>query len=188
VFYWTVIAESKRVSLLGTAGSTICLLRTIWNCLHLLNEAFNMHSIGFLLHATKREWKSAQKDGGIAIFQKPKTVHACQWAASWQYTAAGGDVQVPWGGFHKWRKAQQGDTRICKANAVLHQPYRSVVTKLKLSNTAKLSVFKSVFVPIIIYGHEIFVMAIRVLSQVQGAEMWFLRKILLLGAFLVWSQ
>jgi len=75
-----------------------------------------------------------------------------------------------------------------KANAVLHQPYRSVVTKLKLSNTAKLSVFKSVFVPIIIYGHEIFVMAIRVLSQVQGAEMWFLRKILLLGAFLVWSQ
>jgi len=39
-------------------------------------------------------------------------------------------------------------TRAGKANAVLHEFYRSVVTKRELSNTVKLSVFKSVFVPI----------------------------------------
>jgi len=26
-----------------------------------------------------------------------------------QYTAAGGEVQVPWGGIHEWRKTEQGD-------------------------------------------------------------------------------
>ena len=46
------------------------------------------------------------------------------------------------------------DTRIGKANAVLREVYCSVVTKRELSKTAKLSVFKSVFVPIRTCGHE----------------------------------
>jgi len=41
------------------------------------------------------------------------------------------------------------DTLIGKANAVLHELYCSVVTKRELSKTAKLSVFKSVFFPIL---------------------------------------
>jgi len=36
--------------------------------------------------------------------------------------------------------------------------YCSVVTKQELSNTAKLSVFKLVFVPILTYGYESWVM------------------------------
>jgi len=36
------------------------------------------------------------------------------------------------------------DTRIDKANAILPEVYRSVATKRKLSNIAKLSMFKSV--------------------------------------------
>jgi len=40
------------------------------------------------------------------------------------------------------------DTRIGEANAVLLELYRSVVTKREASNTAKLSAFKSVFIPI----------------------------------------
>jgi len=46
------------------------------------------------------------------------------------------------------------DTRIGEANKILRGFYRYVVTKRKLSNTAKLSVFKSVFVPIFTCGHE----------------------------------
>jgi len=50
------------------------------------------------------------------------------------------------------------DTWIDQANAVLRKLYGSVVAKRKLSNTAKLSVFKSVFFPIHTYGHESWVM------------------------------
>jgi len=53
-----------------------------------------------------------------------------------QYTAPGGGVQVAWYGNY-----EEIDTRICKANAVLRELYRSVVTKWELSNTTKLSGF-----------------------------------------------
>ena len=46
------------------------------------------------------------------------------------------------------------DTRIGKVNAALRELYCSVVAKRELSKTAKLSVFKLVFVPILTYGHE----------------------------------
>ena len=42
-------------------------------------------------------------------------------------------------------------------NVVLRQLYRSVVTKRELSKTAKLSVFKTVIVPILTCGHEFWV-------------------------------
>jgi len=57
-------------------------------------------------------------------------------------------------------------TQLGEANAVLRELYRSVVTKQELSNTAKLPVFKSIFVPILIYGHECWVMTERMLTQV----------------------
>ena len=53
----------------------------------------------------------------------------------------------------------------------------SVVMKRKLSKNAKLSIFKAVFVPILTYGHESWVMTKRVRSQVLESEMRFLRKI-----------
>ena len=37
---------------------------------------------------------------------KPKAVHA---ASERQYTAAGGEVQVPRGGIYEWQKAERGD-------------------------------------------------------------------------------
>jgi len=51
----------------------------------------------------------------------------------------------------------------------------SVVIKQELSNTAKLSVFKLVF--FILGGHESLVIAKSILSQVQVAEMGFLRRV-----------
>ena len=49
--------------------------------------------------------------------------------------------------------------------------------KQELSNKAKLSIFKTVLVPILNYGHESWVMTERVRSQVQAHEMRFLRRI-----------
>ena len=46
------------------------------------------------------------------------------------------------------------DIRIVKASAVLRELYCSVVAKRELSKTAMLSVFKSVFVPILTCGQE----------------------------------
>ena len=55
-------------------------------------------------------------------------------------------------------------------------PY-SVVLKRELSKKAKLSIFKAVFVPVLTYSHESWVMTERVRSPVQASEMRFLRKI-----------
>jgi len=100
---------------------------------------------------------------------KPKAVYA---ASERQYTAAGEEVQAPRSGI-----CEEIDTWIGKANAVLRELYRCVVTKRELSNTIKLSVFKSVFVPILSYGHESWVMTERILTQVQAPEMGFLRRV-----------
>jgi len=60
---------------------------------------------------------------------------------------------------------ERGGGWIAKANAVLHELYRSVVTKREVSSTAKLSVFKLVFVPILTYDPESWVMTRATKSQ-----------------------
>jgi len=74
------------------------------------------------------------------------------------------------------RRNREIYTWIDKANTVLLELYRYVITKLEL-NTVKLLIFKSVFVPIFTYVHESWVVIKRVLYQVQAAEMTFLRRI-----------
>ena len=53
----------------------------------------------------------------------------------------------------------------------------SVAMKQKLSKTENLSVFKTIFVPILTYGHKAWVMTERMRSQVQASEIRFLRRI-----------
>jgi len=77
--------------------------------------------------------------------------------------------------YKRWNK--EFDTRFGKAIAVLLELYRSVVTKRELSNSSKFFVFKSVFVPILTHGHESWIMTERAPSQVQEAEMGFLRRV-----------
>ena len=50
-------------------------------------------------------------------------------------------------------------------------------TKWEFWNTTKLSVFESVFIPILTYGHESWLMTERILYQVQDAEMGFLWRV-----------
>ena len=75
------------------------------------------------------------------------------------------------------RQDEELDTRIGKASAIMRALHYSVVMKRELSKKAKLSIFKAVFVPILTYGHESWVMTERMRSQLQASEMSFLRKI-----------
>ena len=75
------------------------------------------------------------------------------------------------------RQDSELDIRIGKASAVMRQLNRSVIMKRELCTAAKLSVFNSVYVPTLTYGHECWVMTERVKSRVQAAEMGFLRRV-----------
>ena len=66
---------------------------------------------------------------------------------------------------------------IGKASAVTRQLHRSVALKRELCTRAKLSIFRSVYVPILTYGHECWIMNEKVRSPVQAAEMGFLQRI-----------
>ncbi|KAK3527334.1 hypothetical protein QTP86_021953 [Hemibagrus guttatus] len=69
------------------------------------------------------------------------------------------------------------DRWISAAAAVMQSMYRSVVVKKELSQKAKLSIYQSIYVPTLTYGHELWVMTERVRSQIQAAEMSFLHRV-----------
>ncbi|KAK3526405.1 hypothetical protein QTP70_025434 [Hemibagrus guttatus] len=69
------------------------------------------------------------------------------------------------------------DRRIGAAAAVMRPMYRSVVVKKELSRKAKLSIYQSIYIPTLTYGHELWVMTERIRSRVQAAEMNFLRRV-----------
>ncbi|KAK3514795.1 hypothetical protein QTP70_032195, partial [Hemibagrus guttatus] len=68
------------------------------------------------------------------------------------------------------------DRRICAAAAVMRSMYWSVVVKKELSRKAKLSIYQSIYIPTLTYGHELWVMTERIRSRIQAAEMSFLRR------------
>ncbi|KAK0134423.1 hypothetical protein N1851_030009 [Merluccius polli] len=68
------------------------------------------------------------------------------------------------------------DRRIGAASAVMRTLHVFVVVKRELSRKAKLSIYQSIYVPALTYGHELWVMTERRRSQVQAAEMSFLRR------------
>ncbi|KAK3565056.1 hypothetical protein QTP86_032481, partial [Hemibagrus guttatus] len=53
------------------------------------------------------------------------------------------------------------DRRIAAAAAVMWSMYRSVVVKKELSRKAKLSIYQSIYIPTLTYGHELWVMTER---------------------------
>ncbi|KAK3538434.1 hypothetical protein QTP86_002334, partial [Hemibagrus guttatus] len=71
------------------------------------------------------------------------------------------------------RMDREIDRRIGAAAAVMRSMYRSVVVKKELSRKAKLSIYQSIYVPTLTYGHELWVMTKRVRSRIQVAEMSF---------------
>ncbi|KAK3516360.1 hypothetical protein QTP70_009415 [Hemibagrus guttatus] len=75
------------------------------------------------------------------------------------------------------RMDREIDRRIGAAAAVMQSMYRSVVVKKELSRKAKLSIYQSIYVPTLTYGHELWVMTERLRSRIQAAEMSFLRRV-----------
>ncbi|TWW55954.1 hypothetical protein D4764_09G0010040 [Takifugu flavidus] len=73
------------------------------------------------------------------------------------------------------RMEQEINRRIGAASAVMRT--LSVVVKRELSQKAKLSIYRSIFVPTLTYGHELWVMTERTRSRVQAAEMSFLHRV-----------
>uniref|UniRef100_A0A8C6NUV0 Reverse transcriptase domain-containing protein n=1 Tax=Nothobranchius furzeri TaxID=105023 RepID=A0A8C6NUV0_NOTFU len=67
------------------------------------------------------------------------------------------------------------DRRIGAASAVMRALYRSVVMKRELSQEVKFSIYRSIYVPTLTYGHELWVVTVRTRSWIQAAEMSFLR-------------
>ena len=74
------------------------------------------------------------------------------------------------------RQDEELDSQIGMVSAVMRALDYSVVMKRELSKKAKLSIFKAVFVPILTYGHESWVMTEIVRSQVQESDMRFLGR------------
>ncbi len=72
------------------------------------------------------------------------------------------------------RMEREIDRRI---GAAMRSMYRSVVVKKELSRKAKLSIYRSIYVPTLTYGHELWVMTERTRSRIQAAEMSFLRRV-----------
>ncbi|CAJ1054134.1 hypothetical protein NQD34_011086 [Xyrichtys novacula] len=69
------------------------------------------------------------------------------------------------------------DRRIRAASAVMRTFNRSVVVKKELSRKERLWIYRSIYVPILTYGHELWVMTERTRSQIQAAEMGFLLRV-----------
>jgi len=145
------------MSLLEAPRWTTCLLRPIWCCLNLLNRAFYMHLICFLLRATKPEMKSAQKMSEILClsriirqFRLQVSGNTLQQVEKFKYI---GVVFTRDGG--RTRRLIHGlvkQTQYCghKTGAFKHR--KAVIF------------FKSGFVPIFTYGHESWVMTERILT------------------------
>jgi len=69
------------------------------------------------------------------------------------------------------------DRRIGAAGVVMRQLGRRVLGRRELSRKAKLAVYRSIFIPTLTYGHELWVMTDRTRPRVQAAEMRFLRRV-----------
>jgi len=172
------IGSHSRVDEGATAGScriNRLLLQTISYCQHFLNN---------LQHALDR-FSAACNRAGIKISTKYTEVlclstkprqcmrqvigNTLQQVEKFMYLGLAFTSEVR----RSARRLMHGLVK----HAVLGEFYRCVATKRELSNTANLSVLKSVFVPILTYGHESGVMTERILTQVQWPNMGFLRRV-----------
>jgi len=75
------------------------------------------------------------------------------------------------------RMKHEIDRQIGAASAVLWALHRPVVVKKELSQKAKLSIYRSIYVPTLTYGHELWVVNERTRPRIQTAEMGFLHRV-----------
>uniref|UniRef100_A0A8C6KHS8 Reverse transcriptase domain-containing protein n=1 Tax=Nothobranchius furzeri TaxID=105023 RepID=A0A8C6KHS8_NOTFU len=69
------------------------------------------------------------------------------------------------------------DRRIGAASVVMRALYQSVVVKRELSQKAKLSIYRSIYVPTLTYGCELWVVNERMRLRIQATKMSFLQRV-----------
>jgi len=69
------------------------------------------------------------------------------------------------------------DRRIGVVSAVMRALYRPVVVKRELSRKPKLSIYRSIYISTLTYGHKLWVVTERTTFWIQAAETSFLRKV-----------
>ncbi|TWW66932.1 hypothetical protein D4764_20G0009640 [Takifugu flavidus] len=74
----------------------------------------------------------------------------------------------------KGRMEREIDRRIGATSAVMRALNQSVMVKKELSRKAKLSIYQSIYIPILTCGHQRWMMTERTRSWIQVAEMSFL--------------
>ena len=137
-----------RVSLSEAAGQPICICwRFGTSCIFSTGPSTWIGRFSIVYDQVDH-----QKDRSIMSLQKPK---AAVYVASMRLYTLGSSRIFRWLGVvftSDVRRNRKIDTRIAEQNAVLHEIYRSVVTKREIWKAAKLSLFKSAFLSIFIYG------------------------------------
>ncbi|PWA22456.1 hypothetical protein CCH79_00015395 [Gambusia affinis] len=75
------------------------------------------------------------------------------------------------------RRKQEINRWIGAASAVKWALYRTAMVKRELSQKAKLSIYCLIYVPILICGHDVWVMIEKTRSRIQAAKMGFLLRV-----------
>jgi len=70
---------------------------------------------------------------------------------------------------------QEIERRIGAASAIMR--HRHVVVEKELSQKAKLSIYWSIYVPTLTYGHKLWAVTERTRSRIQAAKMGFFRRV-----------
>ncbi len=73
------------------------------------------------------------------------------------------------------RLEQEIDRQLGVVLAVMQVLCQTIMVKKELSQKAKLSIYQSIYVPALTYGHELWVVTERMRLRIQAAEMSFLR-------------
>jgi len=125
------------------------------------------------LHVTTLGWKSALPTLRYFTFEKPWSVFITETVSEASLKQVEKFKYLAVVFTSDRRQAKELDTRMGKASVVMQALQYLVIIKWELSIKAKLSIFKTVFVPILTYGHESWISTKRIWSQVQVYEMRF---------------
>ena len=92
-------------------------------------------------------------------------------------TFSSGGVQVCWGLVHKGEMEQEIERWIGAVSAVMWMLKQSVMVKREVSQNAKLSIYRSIYVPALTYRHELWVETERMRLWIEAAKRSFLHRV-----------
>ncbi len=127
-------------------GSHRCFLQMMWFWWHHQSVTFSTHRIDSQPDVKQLEW------GPAPLNLRPWFSAENRWTVHFEYGVSP---------YPKWRSSgiwgtteQEIGRRIGAVGAVLRSLYLTAVTRRQLNQKAKFSIYRSIFVPSLSYGHE----------------------------------